>query len=271
MLGFPHATRCGLQSISLLKAHGFSVVPNTARGVQHVRQYCSAYGFPGGIAEYGSVFIDAVKRQEIPFITPDTVEQLAVCREAIQELPGVFIDPTYEYSIRAFRYNGRLMQGLTVDEVKSVLKRPEFSRLTFICRPSSTYIVQNRINKGTALRKVRRMVGSRDVPVTAIGDSELDIAMLRAADFAYAPANCAPLLRQLEKEGKCRIVRQRFQSGLLEAVEHRLRCEHTPGSRDVGVPASVLEKPRGLMETLLSAADRGAALQILIALMWWST
>lgn len=271
MMGFPHATRCGLQSISLLKAHGFSIVPNTGRGVQHVRQYCSAYGFPGGIAEYGSVFIDTVKRREIPFITPDTVEQLALCRTAIQELPGVFIDPTYEYSIRAFRYNGRLMEGLTVDEVKSVLKRPEFSRLRFICRPSSTYIVQKWLNKGKALRAVRRMVGSRSVPVTAIGDSELDIAMLRAADFAYAPANCASLLRNLEKEGKCRIVRQRFQSGLLEAVQHRLRCEHTPGSRDLGVPASILEKPRGLMETLLSAADRGAALQILIALMWWST
>jgi hydroxymethylpyrimidine pyrophosphatase-like HAD family hydrolase/orotate phosphoribosyltransferase len=271
MMGFPHATRCGLQSISLLVSHGFSIVPNTGRGVQHVRQYCSAYGFPGGIAEYGSVFIDTVNRREIPFITPDTVGQLAVCRKAIQELPGVFIDPSYEYSIRAFRYNGRIMEGLTVEEVKSVLKRPEFSRLTFICRPSSTYIVQKRLNKGTALRAVRRMVGKRNVPVTAIGDSELDISMLRSAEFAYAPANCASLVRKLAKEGKCRIVRQRFQSGLLAAVEHRLRCEHTQGSRDFGVPASILENPRGLMETLLSAADRGAALQILIALMWWST
>jgi hydroxymethylpyrimidine pyrophosphatase-like HAD family hydrolase/orotate phosphoribosyltransferase len=271
LLGFPHATRCGLQSISLLRSNGFSIVPNTGRGVQHVRQYCSAYGFPGGIAEYGSVFVDTVNRREVPFITPDTVGQLEVCRKAIQELPGVFIDPSYEYSIRAYRYNGRVMTGLTVDEVKSVVKRPEFSRLTFICRPSSTYIVQNRVNKGTALRVVRRMVGSRNVPVTAIGDSELDIAMLRAADFAYAPANCATLLRKLSKEGKCRIVRQRFQSGLLEAVEHRLSCERTRESRGSSAPASVLENPRGLMETLLSAADRGAIFQILIALMWWST
>jgi hypothetical protein len=40
------------------------------------------------------------------------------------------------------------------------------------------------------------------------------------------------------------------------------------GNRDVSNP--MLEKPRGLMESLLYAADRRLLPQFLIALMWWS-
>ena len=40
------------------------------------------------------------------------------------------------------------------------------------------------------------------MPVTAIGDSQHDIGMLKAAEFAYAPANCAPILHELAKQGQ---------------------------------------------------------------------
>src|SRR5262249_25643804 len=68
LLGFPHATQSALQSLALLRSGGFSVVINTGRSVQHVRQYCDAYGLPGGIGEFGSVFIDAIQGREMPLI-----------------------------------------------------------------------------------------------------------------------------------------------------------------------------------------------------------
>src|SRR6185295_14239809 len=68
LLGFPHATQSGLQSLALLHSCGYSIVLNTGRSVQHVRQYCQAYGFSGGIAEFGGVFVDAVQQREMPLI-----------------------------------------------------------------------------------------------------------------------------------------------------------------------------------------------------------
>src|SRR5437763_396898 len=100
-----------------------------------------------------------------------------------------------------------------------------FSWLAYISREADTYIIQRRTGKGASLRAVRRLVGSPDVPVTAIGDSKQDIGMLAAADFSYATGNCSPLVRKLSKQANCRVVKQGYQSGLLAAVKHRVRQE----------------------------------------------
>ena len=262
LLGFPHATGCGLQSIALLHAHGFSIVLNTGRSIQHVRQYCDVYGFPGGVAEHGSVFLDTVNGRELSLVDTAAVGQLAACREALRTMPGVFIDDAYEYSIRAYRCNGSATAGLKAEEIENLLKRPEFSKLTYLSRSADTYIIQDGLDKGSALRTVRELVGSPDVPVTAIGDSHADIPMLTAAEFGYAPANCSPLVREVAREGKCRIVKRRYQNGLLAAVQDRLKKQR-PVER-------IIPKGRGVIEGLLHAADRGPVSQILSALMWWS-
>jgi hypothetical protein len=110
--------------------------------------------------------------------------------------------------------------------------------------------------------------------VTAIGDSPHDIGMLTGAEFAYAPANCSSLIRDLAKQGKCRIVNRRFQNGLLAAVQDRLRHEPTVRRKEPS-SAAAIETERevlyeGLMASLLRAADRGPLPQALSALMWWS-
>src|SRR5207249_709585 len=104
LLGFPHTTREGLQSLALLRSHGFSVVLNTGRSAEHIRNYCRDYSLPGGIGEYGSVFVDAVRGRETPLIDPAAAQQLARFRETLLQARGVYIDPGYEYSIRAYRY-----------------------------------------------------------------------------------------------------------------------------------------------------------------------
>jgi hydroxymethylpyrimidine pyrophosphatase-like HAD family hydrolase/orotate phosphoribosyltransferase len=268
LLGFPHATGCGLQSIALLHAHGFSIVLNTGRSIQHVRQYCDAYGFSGGVAEYGSVFLDMVNGREVSLVDADASRQLAACREAMRAMPGVFIDDAYEYSIRAYRYSGGETAGLEVDEIENLLKRPEFSKLTYLFRSADTYIIQDGIDKGSALQTVRGLVGRSDVPVTAIGDSQDDIAMFAAAEFAYAPANCSPLVREVAGEVKCRIVKGQFQKGLLAAVQDRLKKQPASELRQLYL-GRIIPSRGGVMEGLLHAADRGPVPQILSALMWW--
>ncbi len=273
ILGFAHATLSGLQSLALLRSHGFSVVLNTGRGVHHVRQYCEAYGLSGGVAEFGSVFFDSVRQKEVPLIDSITAGQLARFREALSNLPGVFTDPGYEYSIRAYRYQGRLTSGLASEEVRNLLKNPEFSRLTYIARGADTYIVQKRTNKASGMKFVKRYAGCSNKPVTAIGDSEHDIGMLKAAEFAYAPANCHRLLREMGKRGECTIVNHRYQNGLLEAVQHRLRHVFAAAdrkNRNLSGSFLIPDDVHGLMQTVLKAADRRMAVQFLIALSWWS-
>jgi hydroxymethylpyrimidine pyrophosphatase-like HAD family hydrolase/orotate phosphoribosyltransferase len=263
LLGFPHATHKGLQSLTLLQETGHSIVPNTGRSVENVRNYCEAYGLPGGVAEFGSVFFDAVWKRELPLIDDVAAKQLAECREALKGIGGVFLDPAYQYSIRAYRYNGRRTVSLTETEIQTLLKAAWFDRLTSISRAADTYVVQQNIDKGAAVNFVRRYLGCSSTPATAIGESTLDIPMLTAVEHAYAPANCSPALRTLAKEKKCKIMRRRFQSGLLEAVEHRV------GKRPVvGVQESL--NRRSMMRMFLRAADRPFALQLAATLFWWN-
>jgi hypothetical protein len=234
LLGFPHPTESGLQSMLLLQSNGYSIVLNTGRSVQHVRKYCEAYKIPGGVAEYGSVFVDAVNQTEVPLIDSAGAEQLARCRDMIRTLPGVFVDSGYEYSIRAYRYKGQTTTGLAADEISSLLKRPEFSDLTYIARPNDTYIVQKRTSKGAAVTFVKEYLGSH-APITAI---------------AHAPATCSP-------------------AGLLAAVRHRLKND---GRRrdELSKPVLTADHCNTLLQTLLHVADRALPAQIFAILVSWN-
>ena len=54
VFGYPSTTFAGIQAISLLHQHGFAIALNTARSVPEMKEYCQAYGFAGGVSEYGS-------------------------------------------------------------------------------------------------------------------------------------------------------------------------------------------------------------------------
>ena len=71
-----------------------------------------AYRLPGGVAELGSVFWDAVRDWEVPLIDAEAAAQIDNLREEIQKLPGVFIDPENRYSIRAYRFQDGYMRPL---------------------------------------------------------------------------------------------------------------------------------------------------------------
>jgi hydroxymethylpyrimidine pyrophosphatase-like HAD family hydrolase len=264
LLGFPHATQSGLQALKLLQSNGYSVVLNTGRSVQHVRRYCEAYGIPGGVAEFGSVFVDAVQKKELPIIDEGGARQLESCREAIRALPGVFVDPGYEYSIRAYRYKEGSTAGLSVHEARQLLETHEFSRLTYISRESDTYIVQKGTDKGAGVTFVKRCL-NKDAPVAAIGDSEQDIPMLELSDYPYAPANCSPIVRRVAKTFHCHVLKQSWQAGLLAAVQHRLSNDGRRPEASSGL-SPIPNQFTGPIQTLLCLADRPGSLKLLLLL-----
>ena len=263
LLGFPHTTHKALQSLALLREAGHSIVPNTGRSVENVRHYCDAYGLPGGIAEFGSVFIDAVSKQELPLIDTAGAKQLVECKDALKEIGDVFLDPAYEYSIRAYRYEGQRTAGLSEDEIQGLLKDSGFDQLRCISRAADTYVVQKKIDKGAAVRFVRKYLGCEGTPAAAIGESIDDVPMLTAVEHAYAPANCSTEVRALARESKCRIMRRRFQSGLLQAVQHRV------GKKSIAINKDAFTA-RSMMRRFLQAADRPFALHVIAALFWWN-
>src|SRR5207247_8158232 len=115
---------------------------------------------------------------------------------------------------------------------KALLTDRCFNQLTCISRAADTYVVQQDIDKGAAVKFLRQHLGCSAAAATAIGDSTHDIPMLMAVEHAYAPANCSAEIRALAKENKCRIMGRRFQSGLLEAVEHRVGKRSSARAKD---------------------------------------
>jgi len=225
VMGFPQATTSSLIALSRLQRHGFSVILNTARSVTDVRQYCEAYRLPGGVAESGCVFVDALAQSEISLIDPEAAEQLSCCKAAVQSLPGVFIDPNYRTAIRAFRYRGSRTQGLSETEVAGVLECERLDRLTFLPTYADTTILPKNIGKGSGLVWAKKYLRFEGEPVVAIGDNDPDLDMFRAANLSFAPANSSKAVREFAAAGKCKLTRQPFQKGLLEAVTQVIHAD----------------------------------------------
>src|SRR5262249_36585165 len=75
VFGFPSTTAAGLKAISLLHAHGLTIAVNTARTLPDVKQYCRSNGFAGGVAEYGSVIMDAGTGRTVALVSTDSLQQ----------------------------------------------------------------------------------------------------------------------------------------------------------------------------------------------------
>jgi hydroxymethylpyrimidine pyrophosphatase-like HAD family hydrolase len=265
LLGFPHTTQCGVHALQLLRHSRFSVVLNTARSLEHVREYCRAYRLPGGVAELGSVFWDAIQGRELPLIDAEAIAQIDSLREEIQRLPGVFIDPENRYSIRAYRFQDGYMRPLQAAEVAAVMDHTGCDRLTFVQSRADTYIVQEGAGKGRAMASVKAYLGCAGEPVAAIGDSAPDVDMLRAADTAYAPANASREIGELIARGECRRTSRPLQAGLLEAARELCR---TAGHRpDAAAPCHDAE-PASLIDELLQVPERRPVERIFNALRW---
>lgn len=269
MFGYPCTTAAGIEALSLLAAHGCSVALNTARSVSEVKDYCEAYGLAGGVAENGGYLWDAVAKQGRPLIDEETIVQFDELRKELRRTPGVFLDERHQYSIRAFMFEKRPASSLMrfVHSVRSfnvgegapiplptlvvnhLLTTLKLDRLSFHHTLIDTAIVAKGVDKGSGLAALRDRVLGPDAETIAVGDTEADLPMFRAATFSFAPAQIS-CRRQARLLG-CSVSRYRYQRGLLDIVRTFLKCEPT------GEPIERVNEPEGesLFLELLRAAD----------------
>jgi trehalose-6-phosphatase len=267
VFGFPQTSTSGLLALANLESHGFSVILNTARSVADVRQYCEAYGLQGGVAESGCIFVDALTQSEISLVGPEAAAQLSRCKPAIQSLPGVFVDPNYRTAVRAFRYEGNRTQGLSEAEVREVLAPAGLPLLTFLPTEGDTTIIPKGINKGSGLLWAKKCLGFEGEPVAAIGDNDQDLDMFRAADLAFAPANSSKSVHAFAAAGKCKLMRQPRQRGLLEAVRQLVH----PDGQLCGKCKIKLAQAHGcgaLFQRLMEVAERSTLRKFSSILNW---
>jgi hypothetical protein len=88
----------------------------------------------------------------------------------------------------------------------------------FLPTSADATIVPKGIDKGSGLVWTKKYLNCESEPVAAVGDNDQDLDMLRGADLAFAPANCSQSVRALAASRGCKLTRQSFQKGLLEAV-----------------------------------------------------
>ncbi|MDE3195482.1 MAG: hypothetical protein KGN84_04005 [Acidobacteriota bacterium] len=241
VMAFPHTTPAGAAAIRLLAANGISVVLNTARSIESVREYCEVLGLPGGIAEYGSVFWDAVGKREVSLIghaEHDSIERWR--REAASHLKCL-AHPGFRYSAQLFRFSSSGPQTLSAEEMETRALGPG---LMVRRTQSDTWIGAAAVSKERAATQVLGLLPRRVVRTYAIGDSAPDERLLRQVDAAFAPANASREIRSLARAGQCRIMKSQLQRGLLEAAEMI-----TGRSAEVAPPADLLDR-------LLSLCDR---------------
>ncbi|HTC93256.1 MAG TPA: HAD hydrolase family protein [Terriglobales bacterium] len=253
VFGFPSTTAAGIKAISLLHSHGFAVAVNTARTLHEVKQYCRAYGFAGGAAEYGSIVWDAVSDRELVLVSPESQQQLQQARRALQAIPGVFLNDDYKSSLRAYTYqNGRTapLPPLLVQDLLAGLK---LDRLQVHQTGLDTAILAKEINKGAGLHALLGLVGLPADNVMAIGDSEPDLAMFRVAHRSFAPGNvtCRGEARLLG----CHIADHLFQPGLLQ-IARKIAHPHGGTCDNCRSVEASWSKHRGLFVSLLETADQ---------------
>lgn len=253
IFGYPSTTAAGIHAISLLHAHGVPVAVNTARSLSEVQEYCDAYGFVGGVAEYGGAVWDAVARRERRLIGGEALEQLDRVSTALEQLPGVFLDKKYRSGLRAYTFERGVTVPLPTLMIRNLMAGLGADRLMFHQTFVDTTVIPREIDKGHGLLALLKLAGQADIETIAIGDSEADLAMFRVARRAFAPSHicCRSAARLLG----CRIMDRPFQSGLLQAVRSILHPERalcaSCGTVD---PCRLMD--RSLFGDLLAAADQ---------------
>jgi hydroxymethylpyrimidine pyrophosphatase-like HAD family hydrolase len=273
VFGFPCTTAAGVKAISLLRAHEFSVAVNTARSAAEVRDYCKAYSMAGGIAEHGSYIWDAVRERGRPLISAETARQMEELRHQLKSIPGVFLDERHQYSIRAFTYREKplgVIQSLlsaarssTIGDgavgpisthiLNQLLVDLRLDRLTFHHTMIDTTIVAKETDKGTGLVALRDWVLAEDAETIAVGDTEHDLSMFRAATRSFAPSNIG-CRRQARLLG-CEIARYPYQRGLLEITDKIVRSREWHREQPA-VSEAPVHHCDDLFVTALEAADQ---------------
>lgn len=253
VFGFPSTTMAGIQAISLLHKHGFPIALNTARSTQEVKEYCRAYRFTGGVAEYGAHVWDAVNDRERVLVSGESLKKLERLRSALCATPGVFLNDDYIYSIRAFTYERGRSVPLPRILVQNIIGGLGLDGLSVHHTYMDTAILANETDKGRGMVELLRLAGVEDAVTYAVGDSAPDLPMFRLATRSFAPGHisCGAAAQLL----KCRIASRSWQPGLLECARAIVQSNGSSVQHDLS-NASHLSPQESYFLKLLEIADR---------------
>jgi len=255
VFGYPSTTLAGIQAISLLHANGFGIALNTARSVPELKEYCRTYGFAGGVSEYGAHVWDGVTDHERILVSDESLQKLDCARRALRQIPGVYINDDYVYSIKAYTYEKGRSVPLPKIMVQDLLAALGLEDLSIHPTYSDTAILGNDSDKGQGLVELLRLAGLENAKTYAVGDSSPDLRMFQVATHSFAPGHiaCASAARLLG----CKIASHGYQKGFLECAQAIV--ESTGGNAQVpSLKMNALPpQPRYLLNTL-RAADRSA-------------
>jgi hydroxymethylpyrimidine pyrophosphatase-like HAD family hydrolase len=253
VFGFPLTTAAGIQAISLLHAHGYAIALNTARTLDEVKLYCRAFGFAGGVAEYGGVIWDAVRGREQVLVSSESLHELDRVRDALRHIPGVFLNEDYKNSLRAYTLKGDKTIPIPSMIVQDTITSLGIKSLRIVHTGLDTAVLAKDLDKGTGLLAMQDFVGFGGTKVFSIGDSEPDLAMFRVSTGSFAPGNVT-CRREARALGTW-IAAREYQPGLLEAVRRIVHTDGEPCDRCRAV-ADAWPRRRSLFTELLEAADQ---------------
>ena len=225
VIGFPSTTWAGMQAVSLLRSHKFSVVLNTARSIPEVKEYCRHYGFLGGIAEYGAFAWDATSKKEQILVSQESLSQLQALAQQLRRIPGIFLNDDYLFSIRAYTFAGGTTTAIPRLLIQNLISQLKLDRLSFHQTSLDTAVVAKETDKGKALLALLELAGHATLPTLAIGDSAPDLPMFAVARNSFAPGHI--WCRSEAKAIGCYIDAEPFQRGLLNIVRKIVHPEES--------------------------------------------
>jgi hydroxymethylpyrimidine pyrophosphatase-like HAD family hydrolase/hypoxanthine phosphoribosyltransferase len=253
IFGFPSTTMAGIEAVSMLHAHEMPVIVNTARSVREVKEYSRAYGFIGGVAEYGTWIWDALSDREQPLIDTVDCDQLEILRKQLRTIPGVFVSEDYHYIIRAYTYGGGVTKPLPTLLIQGLISQLRPDRLKIHQTYTDTTIIPKANDKGSGLRQLLTLAGHPDLTTLAIGDSEADLPMFAVATRSFAPSHMSA--RKVATALGCHIADESYQPGLLSITRkilHTDKVGQCPLCRSV---RSSLSRRTELFADLLKVCD----------------
>jgi hydroxymethylpyrimidine pyrophosphatase-like HAD family hydrolase len=251
VFGYPSTTAAGISAISLLHAHNQPLAFNTARTVYQMKEYCRAYGCVGGVAEYGSYAWDATTDRSRVLLCNDTLEQMERLRQRLRQIPGVFINDEYQYSIQVYIHEKGATVPLPSILIRDLMAELKVDRLKFHQTFTDTTVVAKETDKGRGLEALLELANKGRFDTIAVGDSEPDLPMFRVATRSFAPANisCRPTASLLQ----CQISDQAYQPGLLQIVRSIV---HPSGDRCKRCDIAISAPDGDLFFHLLQVADQ---------------
>jgi hypothetical protein len=248
-------------AVRALTSHGYRPVIASGRSLGEVRERCAHYGMAGGVAEYGAAVYDHVSGRARILLEDDEHLLMDELRNALRGMRGVFVDPAYRHSIRAYEVGAGGMHGLDRDGTARALERSGAAgRVRAIPSRSQTDFVPARIDKGVGLVALAAELGAGgedggggSLLALAVGDSSGDLPMLDLAERRFAPANADAALRTSEVSGLAgtEIMGQPVAAGLLEAVAAVLG--HDPAECEVCCPPRHSGHDARLLDAVLGA------------------